>query len=199
MSPIFRTILIIVVLALAALGIVVWVFSARESERRSRYERVFPGGKPFATRQEAAAQMATVSVQVWSLHARTGRKTLVTRRVTVNARLADDVQAIFREIAADPERFPIKRVEGFNFRPMVGSSMLSHHSYGTAIDINPEENYFIDRTTGTRSGKYWKPGADPYSIPEHGSVVRAFRNHGWSWGGHFIGASDYMHFTYLGG
>ena len=56
-------------------------------------------------------------------------------------------------------------------------------------------------------GSFWRPGENPYSIPEDGSVVRIFAEHGWSWGGdawawdsdQTTGYHDYMHFSYMGG
>ena len=67
------------------------------------------------------------------------------------------------------------------------------------LDINADENYFIDRTSGTRVGRCWQPGVNPYSLPANGSVVRVFKRHGWYWGGDVSNPTDYMHFSYLGG
>ena len=58
-----------------------------------------------------------------------------------------------------------------------------------------------------QAGSLWSPGENPYSIPADGSVVRIFREHGWSWGGDTwawdaapaTGYHDYMHFSYMGG
>ena len=59
----------------------------------------------------------------------------------------------------------------------------------------------------TLAGSFWDPAGSPYSIPEDGSVVRIFAEHGWSWGGDAWawdsnpteGYHDYMHFSYMGG
>jgi hypothetical protein len=68
-----------------------------------------------------------------------------------------------------------------------------------AIDINPNENYQIYADGRTAGGIFWDPETSPYSIPEDGDVVLAFRQAGFSWGGNAWHSShDYMHFSYLG-
>jgi hypothetical protein len=170
----------------------------QENAQQARYQRVFPAGQPFTSEAETSHAMNTITVQAWGRDRR-GRLRLGHRRVTVNANLAAEVRQIFDEIAADPERFPIKRLEGYSFRRMRSFDALSHHSYGTALDINADENYFIDHQTGQRVGRCWQPGVNPYSLPANGSVVRAFKRHGWYWGGDVANPTDYMHFSYLGG
>ena len=120
--------------------------------------------------------------------------------VMVNRNLADEVVKIFTEIYNDAERFPIKDVGGFSWRNTASGSTLSQHSYGTCIDINYDENYYCYAQTGQAiTGSFWKPYENPFSIPEDGSVVRAFAKYGWSWGGNaWTTLRDYMHFTYLG-
>lgn len=57
------------------------------------------------------------------------------------------------------------------------------HPYGAAIDINPAENPMC----GTPC-----PRGAPHRIPA--SWVKAFRAHGFYWGGNFPHHKDYMHF-----
>lgn len=77
------------------------------------------------------------------------------------------------------------------------SSSRSHHSYGTAIDINWEENYMI-KGEKVIAGKLYKPEDNRYSMPSNGIVVTTFKEHGWVWGGDWKSSKDYMHFSFLG-
>ncbi len=164
-----------------------------------RYNRVFPGGIPFATAEEAEYNMTEVTIPVWKLNAK-GEKYPSKASLIVNRNLADEVVKIFNEIYKDKEQFPIKDIGGYSWRTTASGKTQSQHSYGTCIDINYNENYYCYASTGQAiTGSFWKPYENPYSIPEDGSVVRAFAKYGWSWGGNaWSTLRDYMHFTYLG-
>ena len=154
----------------------------------------------FASQEEAAAAMTTVTVPVWQLSG--GEKVSSTLTLSVHAALAEDVKEIFTEIYNDPEHFPIHDVGGYAWR---GDSATGEHNCGTAIDINANENYQI-RDGQVLAGSCWEPGTNPRSISPHSSVVRIFAEHGWSWGGDAWayssddseGYHDYMHFSYMG-
>lgn len=163
-----------------------------------KYQRIFPSGEPFASKEEADANIVTVEVPVWHLSG-DGAKVPSKAKLLVNKNLADDVVSIFTEIYEDPEQFPIKSVGGYSWRNTAGGR-LSEHSYGTCIDINSNENYYCHAETGTAiTGSFWLPYENPYSIPADGSVVRIFAKYGWAWGGNaWTRLRDYMHFTYLG-
>jgi hypothetical protein len=156
--------------------------------------------RSYATQSEAAAQMVSVTVPVWKLSG--GKKVSSTFTISVNASLADEILEIFTEIYNDPEQFPIKDLGGYSWR---GASSTSEHNQGTAIDINYNENFQI-RYGKVVVGSFWNPDESEYSIPENGSVVRIFEEHGWLWGGnawagdtdYSKGNHDYMHFSYFG-
>lgn len=156
----------------------------------------------FSSKQEAETHMTTITVPVWKLD-KNGNKVSSTRSFQIHAALAEDVKEIFTEIYNDPERFPVCDVGGYNWR---GDSARGEHNCGSAIDINPNENYQIDDGQ-VLVGSLWSPGQNPRSIGPDSSVVRIFREHGWSWGGTnwasssdaSTGYHDYMHFSYMGG
>jgi hypothetical protein len=77
----------------------------------------------------------------------------------------------------------------FSWRPIAGTSRLSPHSWGIAIDLNPRHGaYWRDRQ---RTGP--EVEAMRHSYPQE--IVEIFEKHGFIWGGkwsHF----DLMHFEY---
>lgn len=153
------------------------------------------GKTHFTSAADASGWMVTVTVPVWKLDSN-GGKYASTASITVHYLVADEVNAIFHEIYNDPERFPIKSVGGARYTDSL------RHSWGCAIDINPNENYYCRATssgTTALTGSYWRPNEDPYSITPDGSVVRAFAKYGWGWGGQGWsgGYYDYMHFSIL--
>ncbi len=161
--------------------------------------RIFPCGYYFTTEEEAKSYMVEVTVPVWRL-TETGEKVSSQKYITVNQALADDVISIFTEIYNDASQFPVKNVGGYSWRNTSGGR-ISQHSYGSCIDINWEENYYVEPDGTPITGSYWKPGEDPYSIAEDSIVVATFAKYGWAWGGNAWSekyAKDYMHFTYLG-
>lgn len=156
----------------------------------------------YDSQSEAKANQTTVTVPLWRID-KNGNKYATQGSFQINAAVADDVVALFTEIFNDPERFPIKDLGGYGWR---GDSATGEHNCGTAIDINPTENYQI-RDGKVMVGSCWSPGENPYSIQPTGSVVRIFAKYGWSWGGDAwasgsdpaTGYHDYMHFSYMGG
>lgn len=148
----------------------------------------------FSSAEEARLNMANISVNVWKLTS-SGTKVASSATLTVNKNVTENVKKIFADIYAGDEKFPIKSCSGYAYR--VGRS---EHTSGTAIDINPVENYFVDWGGAIKAGSLWKPGINPYSIPSDGDVVRAFNRYGWHWSPdqNWPNGADYMHFS-LGG
>jgi hypothetical protein len=69
----------------------------------------------------------------------------------------------------------------YNFRRMRGGARLSMHSWGIAIDLDPDKNPL---------GKPYKPNSG--MMPMH--VVNIFERHGWTWGGRWGNRADCQHF-----
>ncbi len=148
----------------------------------------------FASRSEAEENMTKITIKVWNL-TDSGSKVTSNRTLTVNKNVAEDVIKIFDEIYNGAEKFPIKDVSGYAFRD--GNSQ---HSNGTAIDINPNENYFVTWKGKILAGSLWEPGENPYSILPDGDVVRAFNMYEWHWSPDmkWPNGADYMHFSLIG-
>jgi hypothetical protein len=81
---------------------------------------------------------------------------------------------------------------------------FSNHSYGTAIDINPEQNGLYDRCPEfgpdcrlLRGGE-WRAGV-PGTLEHKGEIVRVMKKMGFGWGGEIAGnQKDFMHFSLTG-
>ena len=113
-----------------------------------------------------------------------------------NIRLVDDYDA-------DDERaMNANNTSCFNFRYVAGSKVLSNHSRGKAIDINPLYNPYVKRrTNGTTiiNPKKGAPYADRskhfnYKIDRNDLAYQLFTKHGFTWGGSWKSLKDYQHF-----
>jgi hypothetical protein len=108
------------------------------------------------------------------------------RGVQIHQKLAASLRAVFDDIAAqvghDWTRLPPGAVNfsgSYNFRPIRGSSRMSCHAFGAAIDLDAEHNPMnYEHNRGTMSPL----------------VIDAFKRQGWYWGGDFHSRQDPMHF-----
>jgi hypothetical protein len=144
--------------------------------------------------------------------------------MVLNRSVARDVLSVFRRLFR--ARFRIKdmhlavkyrpghedpndtsdHTDAFNCRPVVTArgplDIVSQHSYGWAIDINPIQNPYVtfdgyvrnNHARAYRDRALMKPGM----IHAGDVVVRAFASIGWKWGGYWSGDKDYMHFSLTG-
>lgn len=108
--------------------------------------------------------------------------------MSVHRKVADSLSKVFALIwekagqnQATIDAWGVSNFAGaYNYRMMRGSSRLSMHSWGCAIDLDPDRNAMGDTTPNFAN------------VPE---VVAAFESEGWVWGGHWSGRGcDGMHF-----
>lgn len=150
-------------------------------------------------------QLTLISVEYYSFDDRLHKGQLV-----VNKKAAKDIEEIFNFIKES--KFPIDKVipavkfnwdddasmndnntVAFNYRKVKGSKVLSAHSYGMAIDINPLQNPHI-------KGKVIQPYKGKYNVNASGTIIRdsklvkEFVKRGWQWGGRWKSSKDYQHF-----
>ncbi len=163
----------------------------------SKKDSLIFGEGDITTKEFADANMATITVKVWRVNSR-GVKYPSEATLTVHKNIADITKLAFEEIFNGEEQFPFKDVGAYSWRAPMSSGRYSHHNYGTAIDINSNENYCL-YNNGTFIGSHYKPHEDIYSIPAEGEVVSIFAKYGFAWGGDaWSNPKDYMHFSYLG-
>lgn len=89
----------------------------------------------------------------------------------------------------------------FNYRTVEGSTSLSKHALGLAVDINPLYNPYITYENGVasvspaESAEYAdRSQAFPYKIDREDLCYKLFTSHGFTWGGNWNSVKDYQHF-----
>lgn len=92
----------------------------------------------------------------------------------------------------------------FNYRVVDGTSSLSKHALGCAIDINPFYNPYVVFNRNGSGETYISPkGSEtyadrslnfPYKIDENDLCYKLFKEHGFTWGGNWNSSKDYQHF-----
>lgn len=167
-------------------------------EAAEKEGRIFGNNPRYSSLEEADAHMSQVTVNVWEMGTDGG---LVPSTLTfrINSVLVEDVKAIFDEIYNAPNKVPLKDANAYAWRSAMSSGTYSDHNYGTAIDLNYNENYCV-YASGATVGSFYDPSASIYSFEPNGIVVQTFAKYGWLWGGNawVNGTTDYMHFSYLG-
>lgn len=136
----------------------------------------------------------------------------------VNYHIAEDVLDILR--AMYEAAYPIERIRlvdeygaddeqsmrannssSFNFRYISYTTTVSKHGLGLAVDINPLYNPYTKIVDGKRSIEpatgepYLDREAEfDYKIVKDDLCCRLFAEHGFDWGGDWVGKKDYQHF-----
>ena len=136
-----------------------------------------------------------------------------------NISIADDLLSIFHELylneyqiqqvhlidefgGDDEASMEANNTSCFNYRVVEGSSSLSKHAYGLAIDINPLYNPYITydgqggiSVSPANAVSYTDRFAEfPYKIDKQDLCYQLFMEHGFTWGGNWNSVKDYQHF-----
>jgi len=108
-------------------------------------------------------------------------------RVTRVNGVASKLKAVERELAKIPNiRKYLRPIGGtFKWRKIAGTSRMSVHSFGAAIDINVKYSAYWR----------WNKGKYRYQNKIPLSIVKVFEKHGFIWGGRWY-HYDTMHFEY---
>lgn len=143
---------------------------------------------------EFVANLVTISVKVWDFKSGVGsEKVTKTMHLQVHKNLAATVKAVFAEIYACEEKYPINSLGGYRW------SSKSEHTPGLAIDVNYEANPYVDPNGKVLVGIEFDPENNPYSIPIDGEVQQIFEKYGFTRGIYWrSGYKDYMHFSFFG-
>lgn len=139
--------------------------------------------------------------------------------IICNHLITQDLREIFAELYK--AKYPIERIRPiseygnddersmsdnntscFCYRPIEGSTKLSNHALGRAIDVNPLYNPCVRRKKdGTlliqpATGKPYvnRNKSFKYKITTSDLCYRLFTQHGFRWGGSWRSLKDYQHF-----
>ena len=139
-----------------------------------------------------------------------------------NVMIADRVARILRQLY--DAKYPIQRMllpdvydaddetqmrdnnsSCFCYRSIAGSTKLSKHARGLAVDINTLYNpYYKDRADGTRfiqpatAEEYCdRTKSFPYKIDHNDLCFRLFTEAGFEWGGDWTSCKDFQHFELI--
>lgn len=136
----------------------------------------------------------------------------------VNVSIAEDIKDIFYLLYQ--EKYQIERMvlvdeyhaddvlsmaanntSSFNYRKIDGMSVMSKHSRGMAVDVNPKQNPYVRIINGEvncqpQSGEiYMDREKDfPHKIDHEDLCYCLFRTYGFTWGGDWEDMKDYQHF-----
>ncbi|MDD5342960.1 MAG: M15 family metallopeptidase [Smithella sp.] len=132
-------------------------------------------------------------------------------QIIVNRELEDDVYDLFNLI--EKILFPVGKVvpivayqwndhnsmadnnsSSFNFRVIEGTTKLSMHSLGKALDINPVQNPVVypNGVVAPAGAKYLPEDRGTFTADN--PIGQEFLRRGWHWGGNFEQPKDYHHF-----
>lgn len=110
--------------------------------------------------------------------------------------IAENLKAAFEDLLNVKGFYLNPNYGGYYWRYVKGTTKLSYHSYGLAVDLNYDINPYPPkgrRKNGTPTGDTSNPNVwRSYDHP----VVKIMAKHGFGWGGRY---SDYMHFSFLDG
>ncbi len=91
----------------------------------------------------------------------------------------------------------------FNYRVVSGTTKLSKHAMGLAVDLNPRYNPYIRKVDGSTvvepaNGEVYadRSGDFPYKIDKEDLAYRLFTEAGFTWGGSWKSVKDYQHFQF---
>ena len=139
--------------------------------------------------------------------------------IICNRAIAQDLREIFAELYR--RKYPIERIRPISeygdddersmqanntscycYRPIEGSTKLSNHALGRAIDVNPLYNPCVRRKKdGTlliqpATGRPYvdRSKSFKYKITTKDLCYRLFMQHGFRWGGSWHSLKDYQHF-----
>lgn len=138
--------------------------------------------------------------------------------LVVNKLIEKDIIEIFKELfdarypieqmvlidefdADDNESMAANNTSSFNYRMVEGTTTLSKHAYGLAIDINPKYNPYVRTIDGEtvivpENGALYADRTlqNEYYIQKDDVCQKAFAKRGFTWGGDWQSSKDYQHF-----
>ena len=94
---------------------------------------------------------------------------------------------------SDEKSMEDNNTHAFNYRTILGTTKLSNHSFGRAVDINPQQNPYIVDNKVFPNGAVRNLNA-PGTFAEGNDAVKIFTDRDWIWGGVWENPKDWHHF-----
>jgi hypothetical protein len=150
--------------------------------------------------KQALSDLSVVKLRYWGFDDKAHIGALI-----VHQSLAKEVIEIFQALFA--QRFPIQSIApqystnqtaAFNCREVTDQrGIISQHTFGRAIDINPMINPYVKGSLiipeGAKSHIDRKQ-LEKGKISPNSFVTLLFAKYGWDWGGNWYDLQDYQHF-----
>lgn len=154
---------------------------AKEVELKQRINWLFPEWVP-QTEKQMKKYLTKIKVPIITENWKTKKLKLY-----VHKKLANEIKAIFEEMKEAWIKINPDTTACFNWRKMRKWKKMSHHSYGTAIDVNRDVNGWV----------YWKTdNSSPYFNDQ--ATVDIWKKHWFYWWwDRSAKNNDPMHFTYM--
>lgn len=108
------------------------------------------------------------------------------QEISIHQYLVPYLDQVQKEVNEAKTGYNFTNITTFNQRPKIWGGGKSLHSWGIAIDINPDTNPY-------QPGSY---SAFQTDIPEQ--IINIFKKYGFAWGGDWPGERDPMHFEWYG-
>ena len=106
--------------------------------------------------------------------------------------------------SSDFASIDVNNTSAFCYRTVTGSSNLSNHAYGLAIDLNPLENPYVRigedgyGTSAHANAQAYNNNRSsaemPHVIDHEDLAYQLFSQYGFTWGGDWSDPKDYQHF-----
>jgi hypothetical protein len=104
-------------------------------------------------------------------------------------------------ISTDSASITANNTSAFCYREITWGGELSRHAFGRAIDINPQQNPYVDYSSGSPSWAHTNANdyidrttGAAHVITHEDLCYKVFTNHGFEWGGDWYPVIDYQHF-----
>lgn len=105
-------------------------------------------------------------------------------------------------VDSDTNSISYNNTSSFNYRVVPGSSHLSNHAKGRAIDINPLQNPYVKYNSDGSFAHYYKDmelyldrnSGKKHMITHEDECYKIFKKYGFTWGGDWNSVKDYQHF-----
>jgi len=158
--------------------------------------------------KEILSKQVLVPVRYWSFDDQ-----LHQGQIVAHQKLVKDIIQVFEVI--EREKFPVQSVipasdprfrwndetmmdhnntSCFNYRAIAGTTTLSYHASGCAIDINPRLNPYINKQGIINPAGATYNHNTPGTITQNSFLVARFDSLGWEWGGRWKKSKDWQHF-----